>query len=113
MPTDLSGDAHASRAGTTLDVAGECPKGALFMNLCMACAYPATPVLNGVWKTCGSIRGVMASLQIRAIQRDACSVDKNLYGVSPQVTAPGVLAFGQIFAALSPGNGGDARGTLD
>jgi hypothetical protein len=40
-------------------------------------------------------------------------VDKNLYGVSPQVTAPGVLAFGQIFAALSPGNGGDPGGTLD
>jgi hypothetical protein len=31
-------------------------------------------------------------------------VDKNLYGVSGQVTVPGVLAFRHIFAALRPGN---------
>jgi hypothetical protein len=30
-------------------------------------------------------------------------VDKNLYGVSAQVTASGVLAFGHIFAALQGG----------
>jgi len=30
-------------------------------------------------------------------------VDKNLVGVSGQVTAPGVLPFGQIFAALRGG----------
>jgi hypothetical protein len=30
-------------------------------------------------------------------------VDKNLSGVSSQVTAPGVLAFGHIFAALRQG----------
>jgi len=33
-------------------------------------------------------------------------VDNNLFGVSGQVTVSGVLVFGQIFAALSPGNGG-------
>jgi len=33
----------------TLDVADECPKGALFINLCMACAYPPTPC----WTGCG------------------------------------------------------------
>lgn len=97
--------ARAPRAGTTLDVAGECPKGVLFMKLCMACAYPSTPVLSGVWRTCGLIRGAGTSVQIRAIQRDTFGVDKNLCGVSPQVTASGVLAFGQIFATLSPGNG--------
>jgi hypothetical protein len=32
-------------------------------------------------------------------------VDKNLFGVSGQVTAPGVLAFGHIFAALRVGKG--------
>ncbi|WP_424747428.1 hypothetical protein [Mycobacterium sp.] len=31
-------------------------------------------------------------------------MDKNLYGVSGQVTASGVLAFGHIFAALHAGN---------
>jgi len=30
-------------------------------------------------------------------------VDKNLFGVSGQVTAPGVLPFGHIFAALQAG----------
>jgi len=42
---------------------------------------------------------------LSAIQRGKFSVDKNLYGVSGQVTAPGVLAFGHIFAALRPGKG--------
>jgi hypothetical protein len=45
----------------------------------------------------------MTSLQIKAIQRETFRVDKNLFGVSRQVTAPGVLAFGQIFAALRAG----------
>jgi hypothetical protein len=31
-------------------------------------------------------------------------VDNNLFGVSCQVTASGVLVFGQIFGALSTGN---------
>jgi hypothetical protein len=30
-------------------------------------------------------------------------VDKNLFGVSPQVTVSGVLAFGHIFATLRAG----------
>ena len=33
----------------------------------------------------------------------AFGVDKNLIGVSGQVTAPGVLPFGQIFASLHQG----------
>jgi hypothetical protein len=36
-------------------------------------------------------------------------VDKNLFGVSAQVTAPGVLVFGQIFATLKAGNQGHAE----
>jgi len=36
-------------------------------------------------------------------------VDKNLFGVSAQVTVPGVLAFGQILAELRAGNGGRTR----
>ena len=81
------------------------------MKLCIVCAYPSTPVLSGVWKTCGSIRGVMASLQIRVVQRETFGVDKNLFGVSGQVTASGVLAFSQIFAALRAGNGARAGST--
>ena len=76
----------------------------MFMKLCMVCAYPSTPVLNGVWRTCGLIQGGWTSVQIPAIQRHEFCVDKNLYGVSWQVTAPGVLPFGQIFAALRGGN---------
>jgi hypothetical protein len=73
------------------------------MELCIVCAYPSTPVLNGVWRTCGLIRGVLTSLQIKPILRETIGVDKNLPGVSGQVTASGVLAFGQIFAALRAG----------
>ena len=73
------------------------------MKLCMVCAYPSTPVLSGVWRTCGLMQRAGTSLQIPAIQRHEIRVDKNLYGVSGQVTAPGVLAFGQIFAALRAG----------
>jgi len=54
----------------------------------------------------------MTSLQIKAIQRETFRVDKNLFGVSRQVTAPGVLAFGQIFAALRVGNGARADSPL-
>jgi hypothetical protein len=74
------------------------------MKLCIACAYPATPVLSGVWKTCGSMRRVTTSLLIRKVQRDRLCVDNNLFGVSGQVTVSGVLVFGQIFATLSTGN---------
>jgi hypothetical protein len=42
-------------------------------------------------------------VQIPAIQRPKFGVDKNLYGVSGQVTAPGVLAFGHIFTELRGG----------
>jgi hypothetical protein len=38
-----------------------------------------------------------------ASPRRTFGVENNLFGVSGQVTAPGVLAFGQIFAALRPG----------
>ena len=87
----------------TVNVAGAYSKGLLFMKLCIVCAYPLTPVLNGVWRTCGSIRGVITSMQINALTRGAFGVDKNLFGVSGQVTASGVLAFSQIFAALRAG----------
>jgi hypothetical protein len=100
------------RAGTTVSVAGEYSKGLLFMKLCIVCAYPSTPVLSGVWRTCGSIRGVLASLQMKAIQRETFGVDNNLFGVSGQVTAPGVLAFSQIFAALRAGKGACAAAAL-
>ncbi len=73
------------------------------MKLCIVCAYLSTPVLNGVWRTCGSIRGVITSLQINALTRGDFGVEKNLLGVSDQVTASGVLAFSQIFAALRAG----------
>jgi hypothetical protein len=76
------------------------------MNLCMACAYPSTPVLNGLCRTCGLVRAAGTSLQINAIQRDTIDVDNNLYGVSPQVTDSGVLVFEGIFAALRQGKGG-------
>ncbi len=75
------------------------------MKLCIACAYPSTPVLNGLWRTCGLIRGVTTSVLLTAIQRESNYVDNNLPGVSGKVTAPGVLVFGQIFGELSPGNG--------
>lgn len=75
------------------------------MKLCIVCAYPSTPVLSGVWRTCGSMRRASTSPLIRAIQRHKVGVDKNLYGVSGQVTAPGVLVFSQIFGALQAGKG--------
>lgn len=37
-------------------------------------------------------------------------MDKNLFGVSLQVTAPGVLAFGDVFRALRQGNGDPRNG---
>ncbi len=100
------------RAGTTVNVAGEYLKGLLFMKLCMVCAYPSTPVLTRVWRTCGSIADLMTSVQIKPIQRQTFRVDKNLFGVSGQVTAPGVLAFSQIFAALRAGKGAHAGSPL-
>jgi hypothetical protein len=66
-------------------------------------------VLSGVWRTCGLIRDALTSLQIRVVHRPAFGVDQNLFGVSGQVTASGVLAFGHIFAALSAGYGGHAQ----
>jgi len=44
-------------------------------------------------------------MQINALTRGDFGVEKNLFGVSGQVTASGVLAFSQIFAALRAGNG--------
>ena len=73
------------------------------MKLCMVCAYPSTPVLNGVWRTCGLIRSALTSPQMDASPRRTFGVENNLFGVSGQVTAPGVLAFSQIFAALRAG----------
>jgi hypothetical protein len=96
----------------TVNVAGGYSKGLLFMKLCIACAYPLTPVLSGVWRTCGLIGGVLTSLLLKAIQRETIGVDNNLSGVSGQVTASGVLAFSQIFAALRAGNGARADSTL-
>lgn len=87
-----------------LDVAGEYSKCLLFMNLCIVCAYPLTPVVRGVWKTCGSRPTFYTSLQVTAIQRQTFSVDKNLFGVSGQVTASGVLVFAEIFPKLISGN---------
>ncbi|VAZ87440.1 hypothetical protein LAUMK35_00220 [Mycobacterium pseudokansasii] len=75
----------------------------------MVCAYPLTPVLNGVCKTCGSMRAVAISLQINAVQRHTYCVDNNLPGVSGQVTASGVLVFAEIFGELSLGNGERAK----
>jgi hypothetical protein len=40
---------------------------------------------------------------IRAVQPVTFGVDNNLYGVSAQVTASGVLSFGDIFGALQGG----------
>ena len=73
------------------------------MKLCIVCAYPSTPVLSGVWRTCGLMQRARTSVQIPAIQRHGIRVDKNLYGVSGQVTAPGVLAFRRVFPALRVG----------
>ena len=87
----------------TVNVAGEYIKGLLFITLCIVCAYPSTPVLSGVWRTCGLIGDSATLLLIKAVQPAAFGVDKNLYGVSGQVTAPGVLAFAHIFAALRGG----------
>ena len=96
--------ASVSRTGRTVNVAGEYSKGCLFMKLCIACAYPSTPVLSGVWRTCGSIRGVATSALISVIQHNVFCVDNNLLGVSGQVTESGVLAFGQIFGSVTRGN---------
>ncbi|WP_165759400.1 hypothetical protein [Mycobacterium decipiens] len=52
------------------------------------------------------MRGVITSLLLTALQRDTSGVDNNLLGVSGQVTAPGVLAFGHIFLTLSAGKDG-------
>ena len=79
------------------------------MKLCIVCAYPLTPVLNGVWTTCGLIWGVNTSMQINALTRGGFGVEKNLFGVSGQVTASGVLAFSQIFAALRAGKDAHAN----
>jgi len=70
------------------------------MKLWIECAYRWTPVLNGVWRTCGSKRSFCLSVLLTAIQRRRIYVDKNLYGVSAQVIAPGVLVFRQILAEL-------------
>ncbi|SOJ52534.1 hypothetical protein MSIMFB_00050 [Mycobacterium simulans] len=69
------------------------------MKLCIVCAYPSTPVLSGVWRTCGLMRSVTTSLLLIVVQREKFDVDKNLFGVSGQVTAPGVLVFPEIFLA--------------
>jgi len=50
-------------------------------------------------------------MQINALTRGDFGVEKNLFGVSGQVTASGVLAFSQIFAALRAGNGARAGST--
>ena len=86
------------RAGMTLGVAGGCPKGALWMALCMACAQLSLPMLNGLWRTCGLMRRTGRSVQMNAIQRHTFGVDKNLYGVSPRVTESGVLVCGRVFS---------------
>src|SRR3979490_228193 len=91
------------RAGKTVSVAGQHLKGPLFIRLCIVCAYPSTPVLSGLWRTCGLKRGAATSLQIRVVHDQWIRVEKNLSGVSAQVTAPGVLAFGHIFAELRGG----------
>ncbi|MCV6984115.1 hypothetical protein H7H78_01190 [Mycobacterium shinjukuense] len=54
-------------------------------------------VLSGMWKSCGLIRNVGASLQLTSMERDAIGVDNNLCGVSGQVTKPGVLDFPDVF----------------
>jgi hypothetical protein len=48
-------------------------------------------------------------MQINALTRGDFGVEKNLFGVSGQVTAPGVLAFGQIFGALRAGKDAQAH----
>lgn len=82
------------------------------MKLCIVCAYTSTPVLSGVWRTCGLKQRARTSVQIPAIQRHENHVDKNLYGVSGPVTVPGVLAFRHIFPALRAGNAGRSAGPL-
>jgi hypothetical protein len=67
-------------------------------------------VLSGVWRTCGLIPGILTSLQISVVQHRPIGVDKNLFGVSSQVTVSGVLAFSHIFTTLSAGYG-DHPGT--
>jgi hypothetical protein len=79
--------------------------GQLLVKLCIVCAYPSAQVLKGLWRTCGSLRGVATSLLLTAIQRDGFGVDKNLYGVSAQVIGSGVLVFGDIFVELIAGYG--------
>jgi hypothetical protein len=44
-------------------------------------------------------------MQINALTRGDFGVEKNLFGVSGQVTVSGVLAFSHIFATLSAGYG--------
>jgi hypothetical protein len=51
-------------------------------------------------------------MQINALTRGVFGVDRNLFGVSGQVTAPGVLAFNQIFATLRVGKGTPAAAAL-
>ncbi|MCV7148228.1 hypothetical protein [Mycobacterium riyadhense] len=45
------------------------------------------------------MRSVTTSLLLIVVQREAFGVDNNLFGVSGQVTAPGVLVFPEIFVA--------------
>jgi hypothetical protein len=87
----------------TVSVAGEYSKGLLFMKLCIVCAYPSTPVLSRVWRTCGLIRGALTSQLMKAVPRRTFGVENNLFGVSGQVTESGVLVFNQIFVALRAG----------
>src|ERR1700712_2068519 len=97
-----------TRAPMRLDERKRCWRvlpGQLFMKLCIVCAYPSAQVLKGLWRTCGSLRGVATSLLLTAIQRDEFRVDKNLYGVSAQVIGSGVLVFGDIFVELIAGYG--------
>jgi hypothetical protein len=53
----------------------------------------------------------LTSLQISVVQQGRIRVDSNLFGVSGQVTVPGVLAFSRIFATLSGGYD-DPAGTV-
>jgi hypothetical protein len=48
-------------------------------------------------------------MQINALTRSDFGVEKNLFGVSGQVTASGVLSFSQIFAALRAGKDAHAN----
>jgi hypothetical protein len=50
---------------------------------------------------------------MKAVQRTTFGVDKNLYGVSRQVTVSGVLAFAHVFAALRGGKGDQRQNRLN